>query len=85
MAVSRTTIRRRSACSREFVDTAVLGQSGVGVAGRVNADTVDMAALHAGEHRPVRIANPTARLSRTHWSRLRCAEIKTAKAGSQTL
>jgi hypothetical protein len=44
-----------------------------------------MAALHAGEHRPVRIANPAARLSRTHWSRLRCAEIKAAKAGSQTL
>ena len=40
-----------SGCSHELVDAAVLGQSGVDVAARVDADAVDMAARHAGEHR----------------------------------
>src|SRR5260370_15162653 len=41
---------------RELVDAAVRGQSGVDVAPRVHAHAVDMAALHAGEHRSFRIA-----------------------------
>src|SRR5439155_15496427 len=40
----------------ELVDAAVLGQAGVDVALRVDADAVDMAALHAGEHRSLSIA-----------------------------
>jgi hypothetical protein len=43
--------------SRNLSTLRPLGQSGVDVAARVDADAVDMAALHAGEHRPVRIAN----------------------------
>src|SRR6516162_4842807 len=49
--------RWRSACSHELVDAAFLGQSGVDVAARVDADAVDMAALQAGEHRSFRIAD----------------------------
>src|ERR1700730_18366077 len=53
--------RCRSACSHELVDAAVLGQSGVDVAVRVDADAVDMAARHAGEHPSFRIADADLR------------------------
>src|SRR5271163_969214 len=47
----------RSALSHELVDAALLGQSGVDVAMRVDAHAVDMAALHAGEHCSLSIAD----------------------------
>src|SRR5215471_11114837 len=39
-----------SADPHEFVDAAILGQAGIDVAPGVDADAVDMAALHSGEH-----------------------------------
>src|SRR5438309_11830061 len=50
-----------SADPHEFVDAAVLGQSGVDVALRVDADAVDMAARKAGEHRSLSIADADLR------------------------
>src|SRR5260370_15395912 len=47
----------RSARSHKLVDAAVLGQSGVDVAVPIDADAVDMAAFHAGEHISLSIAD----------------------------
>src|SRR5215472_13179045 len=41
---------RRSGLSYELVDAALLGQSGIDVAARVDTHAMDMAALEAGEH-----------------------------------
>src|SRR5712671_1757993 len=54
-------LRRRSACSHELVHAAFLGQSGVDVAARVDADAVVMAAVEADENRSVRIADADLR------------------------
>src|SRR6266849_6230564 len=51
----------RSALADELVDAAVLGQAGVDVALRVDADAVDMAARKAGEHRSLSIADADLR------------------------
>src|SRR5438309_2668657 len=53
--------RSRSAGADEFVDAAVLGQAGVDVALRVDADAVDMAARHAGEHLSLSVADADLR------------------------
>src|SRR5215469_16129464 len=55
--VKAEVIRRRSADPHEFVDAAVLGEAGVNVAPRVDADAVDVAAFHAGEYIPSSIAD----------------------------
>src|SRR5260370_18885371 len=54
---SRRTMDCRSACSHKLVDAALRGQSGVDVAVPIDADAVDVAALHAGEHISLSIAN----------------------------
>src|SRR5207237_2908717 len=41
----------------DVVDAAVLRQAGIDVAPRVDADTVHVAALHAGEHLSLRVAH----------------------------
>src|SRR5207237_7588371 len=41
----------------DVVDAAVLRQAGIDVAPRVDADTVHVAALHAGEHLPLSVAH----------------------------
>src|SRR6266481_5489946 len=51
----------RLALSHVFVHAAVLGQAGVDVALRVDADAVDMAARKAGEHRSLFIAHADLR------------------------
>src|SRR5215469_9916683 len=45
----------------EFVDAVVLGQTGINVALRVDADAVDMAALHSGEHISLSITHANLR------------------------
>src|SRR6266481_4080236 len=51
----------RLALSHVFVHAAVLGQAGVDVALRIDADAVDMAARKAGEHRALSIADADLR------------------------
>src|SRR5260370_32962638 len=51
----------RSALADELVDAAVLGQSGVDVALRIDADAVDMTAREAGEHASLPIADADLR------------------------
>src|SRR6516164_5207843 len=46
-----------SVYAHEFVDAAVLGQAGVDIALRVDADAVDMAAFHAGQHISLPVAD----------------------------
>src|SRR5712691_4097616 len=53
--------QRRSALPHVLVDAAVLGQSGVDVALRVDADAVDMAARETGEHISLSIADADLR------------------------
>src|SRR5580700_10956096 len=57
----RRTTRRRLTFSHELVDAAFLGQSGVDVAARVDADAVVMATVEAGEHRSSSIADADLR------------------------
>src|SRR3984893_8151929 len=64
--VFRPTLRRRTTGGRlaypyELVDAALLGQSGVDVAARVDADAVVMAAVEADENISVRIADADLR------------------------
>src|ERR1700756_2316995 len=49
--------RLGSARARELVDAALLGQPGIDIAARVDADAVDMPALHASENISVPVAN----------------------------
>src|SRR5712691_6426252 len=53
--------RPRSALAHVFVDAAVLGEAGVDVAVRVDADAVDVAAREAGEHRSLPVADADLR------------------------
>src|SRR5947209_14328200 len=51
----------RSPHADEFVDAAVLGQAGVDVAFRIDADAVHVAALEAGEHLSLPVAHADMR------------------------